>query len=142
MKRSLFNLSHEKLLTCNMGELIPLTIMDASPGDVFRQDTSLLIRTQPLLAPVMHKVDAAIHHWFVPLRVIWEDFENFINQGEDGAQSPTFPTITMPDNAAGGVVVNSLADYLGVPLGENADTTGYEVSALPFRAYASIFNGS
>lgn len=135
MRKSLMPLSHEKLLTCNMGELVPIALMDVSPGDVFRQDTSLLIRTQPLLAPIMHKVDASIHHWFVPLRTVWDDFENFINQGQDGLQQPTFPTITL-DSSAGENDIGSLADHLGIP----DDVTDPEVSALPFRAMADIWN--
>ena len=132
MKRTLFNLSNEKLLTCNMGELIPIFIHDVNPGEIFRHSTSLLVRTQPLLAPVMHKVDASIHHWFVPLRILWEDFEPFINGGEDGQQAPTYPTITLPASNP----VGSLADYLGLSP-EAADGV---VSALPFRAYNLIYN--
>jgi hypothetical protein len=132
MKRSVFNLSHEKLSTFNLGELVPLTIMDVSPGDMFRQNTSMLLRTQPLLAPVMHKVDVSIHHWFVPLRLLWDEFEDFINGGLDGTQDPTFPTIDF----ASGVAESTLGDYFGLPTGVN----NLSVSALPYRAYSFIFN--
>jgi hypothetical protein len=133
MMRSLQNLSHEKLLTCDMGELVPIMRTDVNPGEIWRQDTSLLVRTQPLLAPIMHKVDASIHHFFVPYRTIWEDFENFINGGEDGLQTPVFPTVTLDGTIN---AVGSLADHLGLP----PEPTSLAVSALPFRAYAAIFN--
>jgi len=134
MKRSKFNLSYTKLLTCDMGELVPVGITEVLPGDTVQQATSALIRCSPLLAPVMHPVRVAIHHWYVPHRIIWEDFEDFITGGPDGLDASVFPTITMP--GGGGAAIGSLADYLGVPTGVNS----LEVSALPFRAYAKIWN--
>lgn len=133
MKRSVLNLSNTKLLTCDQGNLVPIGLMDVVPGDRFRHDTSMLIRTQPLFAPVMHKCTATIHHFFVPLRIIWDELEEFQTGGLDGLSEPSFPIVTSP---APGFEVGSLADYLGIPPGIG-DT---EVSALPFRAYALIFN--
>lgn len=145
MRRTLFNLSHERLLTCNLGQLVPICVAELSPGDIWRQHTSALIRLQALLAPVYHKVDVIIEHFFVPYRILWnesqnESWEAFITTGLNGQQTPEFPTITLPNSGAGGVVENSLADYLRIPLGNNADGSGYEVSAFKFRAYAEICN--
>lgn len=134
MKRHKHSLSHYKLLSCDMGELVPIGLTEVLPGDTIQQATSALVRVQPLLAPVMHPVQMRIHHWFVPHRLVWEDWEDFITGGPDGEDDSVFPTITMP--AVGGAAVGSLADYFGVPTGVNS----LEVSALPFRAYALIFN--
>lgn len=134
MKRNKFNLSYTKLLSCDMGELIPIGLTEVLPGDTVQQATSALIRCSPLLAPVMHPVRVAIHHWFVPHRIIWEDWEDFITGGPNGLDASVFPTITMP--GSGGAAIGSLADYLGVPTAINS----LVVSALPFRAYASIWN--
>lgn len=134
MKRSKFNLSYTKLLSCDMGELVPVGLTEVLPGDTVQQATSALIRCAPLLSPVMHPVRVAIHHWYVPHRLVWEDFEDFITGGPTGLDASVFPTITMP--AGGGAAVGSLADYLGVPTAVNS----LEVSALPFRAYAKIWN--
>lgn len=129
-----FNLSHYKNATFNQGYLIPMGLMEVLPGDIFRHKTSMLLRTTPLLAPVMHPVHASIHHWFVPTRLIWEDFEKFITGGEDGDDASVAPTVTV--NTGTGWAVGSLADYFGLPTGVD-DLT---VSALPFRAYNLIFN--
>lgn len=129
-----FNLSHYKNATFNQGYLIPMGCVEVLPGDIFRHSTSLLLRTSPLLAPVMHPVHASIHHWFVPTRLIWEDFEKFITGGEDGDDASVAPTVTI--NSGSGWAVGSLAQYLGLPAGVD-DLT---VSALPFRAYNLIFN--
>lgn len=140
MKKSKYNLSYTHLTSFDMGELVPIGIRLVNIGDVWRMSSSALARFSPLLAPVMHPTHITIHHWFVPLRLIWDEFEDFITGGPDGTSAPVFPTITMPNSGAGGVVAGTLADYLGVPLGYNTDNTGYEVSALPFRAYGDIFN--
>lgn len=133
MKRSKFNLSHYKLLTGNMGNLIPITWYEALPGDTIQQATSMLARVSPLLAPIMHPVRIRLHHWFVPNRLIWEDFEDFITGGPDGTSLPEHPYISLASASEG-----SLHDYLGVP----PDTYGanIQVSALPFRAYNLIYN--
>jgi hypothetical protein len=134
MKRNKFSLSHTNLLSCNQGELIPCGLVEVLPGDSFQQATSALIRVNPLLAPVMHPVHARIHHWFVPHRLVWDDWETFITGGPDGDDASVFPTIACP--ASTGFAVGSLADYLGVPTGIPDE----EVSALPFRAYAMVWN--
>lgn len=140
MKRSKFSLSYYNLLSCDMGELVPIGLTEVIPGDSFQHATSMLIRISPLLAPVMHPVHARIHHFFVPLRLIWDDWEPFITGGPDGMDASTYPTITLTYAAGtpptGNNVVGSLADYLGsVP-----EINNLELSALPFRAYALIFN--
>lgn len=134
MKRSKFSLSNYKLLTCDMGELVPIGLTEVLPGDSIQQSTSALIRCAPMLAPVMHPVRVDISHWFVPHRLVWEDWEKFITGGPDGMDASVFPTVTIGGGT--GAAVGSLADYLGVPTGVN----NIEASALPFRAYDLIWN--
>lgn len=131
MKRSKHSLSHYKLLSLNQGSLVPIGMYEALPGDTIQQATSALLRAAPLVAPVMHPVHAKIHHWFVPYRLLWDSWEDFITGGPDGMDASAFPTVSIASPATG-----SLHDYLGVPTG----TYTVEVSALPYRAYALIFN--
>ena len=128
-KRSKHELSHYKQFTCNQGELIPISVQEVLPGDSFQMSTNALVRLSPLVSPVMHPVHATIQHYFVPYRLIMDDWESFITGGETGTDSTTFPTINITP-ASG-----SLADYFGLPLG-----TAIDVNALPFRAYALIYN--
>lgn len=134
MKRNKHSLSNYKLLSCDQGQLVPIGLQEVLPGDSFRHSTSALIRVSPLVTPVMHPVRARIHHFFVPHRLVWEDWEDFITGGADGLNASVFPTITT--TAGTGYSVGSLGDYLGVP----PTVASLEVSALPFRAYALIFN--
>ena len=134
MKRSKFSLSHTKLFSSDMGQMIPCGMTEVLPGDTVQQSTNMLLRVSPLLAPVMHPVNVRLHHWYVPHRLVFPEFENFITGGPDGFDATVFPTIDMP--GSGGAAVGSLADYLGVP----TDVDDLTVSALPFRAMALIYN--
>ena len=135
MRRNKFSLSNTRLFSCDMGELVPMGLTEVLPGDSFQHSTNMLVRVSPFLAPVMHPVRIRIHHWFVPHRIIWDDWESFITGGDSGFDQSVFPTIQMPANQP---APGTLADYLGVPL--DTATGGLSVSALPFRAYNLIFN--
>jgi len=134
MKRGKFSLSNYKLCTMNMGELVPINLLEVLPGDSIQQATTALIRCAPMLSPVMHPVHVRIHHWFVPHRLVWEDFEDFITGGSDGEDDSVLPLITLGGGT--GAAVGSLADYLGVTPAVN----NLVASALPHRAYALIWN--
>lgn len=133
MKRSKFSLSNYRLATFDMGELVPVGMFEVLPGDTIQHATAMLLRCSPLLSPVMHPVRVRLHHWFVPNRLIWDEWEDFITGGPSGTSAPSYPTCTA---GGGGFAVGSLADYLGVPTG----IASLQVSALPFRAYALIWN--
>lgn len=132
MKRNKHSLSHYKLLTCDQGELVPIGLMEVLPGDTIQQATSALVRMSPMLAPMMHPVRVRIHHWFVPNRIIWDDFEKFITGGPDGNDASVLPyrTISSPLSEGG------LGDYLGLPTGVALGA----VNMLPYRAYALVYN--
>ena len=124
MKRSKHSLSSYKLLSCDMGKLIPIGLTEVLPGDTIQQATSALIRCSPLLAPVMHPVHAKIHHWFVPHRLVWDEWEDFITGGPDGMDASAFPVINL---SAASRAPGTLADHLGVPPGPASGTV--EVSS-------------
>jgi len=139
MRRSKFSLSHYKLLSCDMGELVPIACVEVLPGDSFRHSASALVRVSPLVSPVMHPVEVKIHHWYVPTRIVWPSFENFITGGPDGMDDTVAPFIAWGEGGRTAPAVGELADYLGLPPGlgtGNPQTT----SAVPFRAYAKIWN--
>lgn len=132
-RRSLFSLSHFKLFTGKMGYLYPVACMEALPGDTFQMSTSIFLRFSPMVAPVMTPVTVKVHHWFVPTRLIWEDFEDMITGGPDGTSVP-IPPYFVAD--ADGVESRSVQDYLGIPPG----VPKLEYSALPQRALNLIYN--
>ena len=132
-RRSTFGLSHYRLFSAKMGYIYPIACYEVLPGDTFRQSTSLFLRLAPLVTPVMHPVHVKIHSWYVPYRLLWEDWEDFRTRGPEGTDASEVPYITAP---TGGFPVGSLADYLGIPTG----IEGLTVNAFAFRAYNYIFN--
>jgi hypothetical protein len=85
----------------------------------------------PLASPVMHKIDAYTHYFFVPNRILWNGWEDFITGGEDGYQNPLFPTLNQPNGKG------ELGDYLGLPI---ITDKSIKFSALPTSAYLKIYD--
>lgn len=158
-RRNAFNLSYESKLTLNMGELVPIMCMPVVPGDKFRVKTESLVRLAPLVAPMMHRVNVFTHYFFVPNRLVWNEWEDFITKGVDGDDVPVLPSLRLsPDlvssNPSRFFGDGTLWDYLGLPslkgIGgaefPNPSPNGvtapqnYRVSSLPFRAYQLIYN--
>ena len=133
MKRSKFNLTHTHSTTADAGQLIPFLLQPTLPGDRFRIGLKNFIRCQPMVAPLMHEVYFYTQYWYVPYRILWDNWEDFITGGDNLQASPAFPYVTAP---SGGWQPGSLADYFGFPVKQ----AGIEVSAMPFRAYAEIWN--
>lgn len=146
MKKAKFNLSHERKLSFRMGFLTPILCQEVLPGDSFKlESTEHLMRMAPMIAPPMHRVKASVHHFFIPNRIIWNEWEDFITGGKNGDLMPVHPFITFPSVAAPDRSYNgSLADYFGLPtiaVGSGPTVTNpTKVSALPFRAYQTIYN--
>ena len=134
MKSSIHNLSHSVKFSSKIGQLLPIACFDVVPGDKLRHQITALIRTQPLLAPVMHAVDVDLHVYFTPQRLVWEDSEAFHSGGDDGMDDSEPPYMLSP--ASTGYAKGSLADYLGLPLG----VPNLKHSAEPFRVYNMIYN--
>jgi len=140
--RNTFNLSHEKKLSMNMGDLIPILNQEVLPGDKFRVNSEIFMRLSPMIAPMMHRVNVYTHFFFVPNRIVWENWEDFITGGEDGNSAPVHPYFTMADGNKGYWAKGSLPDYMGIPAQDTITpmTSEQNISALPFRAMAEIYN--
>lgn len=160
--RSVFDLSHEKRFTCDMGQLIPVTYIECVPGDTIKLGMQCVTRFQPMIAPILDSVSLTVHYFFVPSRLLMDnkdDWQTFITGGNDG----TDETISLPlwqfCNSSGlkvdtesnpfsnGVRLGkySLWDYFGLPL--SSDKNFYElgvnansVMGFPQRAYNLIWN--
>lgn len=132
--RSVFDLSYEKKFTCDMGQLIPVMCDEVVPGDFWKIGNQAVIRFQPLVAPVLHEINIYVHYFFVPYRLLWEDWEDFITGGQDGDDATPIiewnPTVT---------TAGSLWDFLGFPVGVNPGATARPVD-FPKRAYNLIWN--
>lgn len=131
--KSVFDLSYEKKFTCDMGQLIPVMCDEVVPGDFIQLGNQAVVRFQPLVAPVLHEIYMYTHYYFVPYRILWPSWEDFISGGVDGDNADTLPTWTPVDNTEG-----SLWDYMGMPVG--VTPTGRLPIAFPMNAYNLVWN--
>lgn len=141
-KLNKFDLSHERKMSMNLGKIVPVAVQEIIPGDRFRWRTELLVRFAPLLAPIMHRVNCYVHCFYVPNRLVWSEWEDFITGGRLGDLFPVSPTLSFSDTTKAAAEPGTLADYMGVPAVPGLGTVSnpLEVSALPFRAYQLIYD--
>lgn len=137
-KRNVFDLSHDVKLSLDMGQLIPIYVEDIVPGDKFRVRTEIMLRFAPMLAPIMHRVNVYTHFFFVPYRLLWKDWEDFITGGRTGTASPVFPRAVVTES--GSVPKGTLFDYLGYPAGQPLPSNNISFSILPFLGYQLIYD--
>lgn len=132
-KRNKFDLTHDVKMSGMMGNLMPCMVAEAVPGDKFNLSCDTMVRFAPLIAPVMHRMDVTVHYFFVPNRILWENWEKFITNEVTGGLPQLQSDTTW--NAS----QQRLGDYLGVPPAP-AGGTAELVNALPFAAYQKIYN--
>ena len=132
-KKNVFDLTHDVKLSAEMGNLTPILTLECVPGDKFELGCESLIRFAPMIAPVMHRMDVSMHYFFVPNRILWQNWEKFIT-GNDEVVAPFITTRTDVQNAA----QKKFLDYLGVP--PNNTFNAQPISALPAAAYQCIYN--
>lgn len=128
LNSNFFDLSHDHKFSTNMGVLYPVMALECVPGDRFRIGCESLIRFQPLIAPVMHRMNVTTHYFFVPNRIMWDGWEDFITGNTDAA----LPTVRLNETRYN---TYPLMDAMGLP--EPSDPE--DVSAFPFAAYQLIW---
>ena len=123
--------------TFNAGDLIPFYLDEILPGDTVSIDTSKVVRMSTLIAPIMDNIYLDTYFFFVPNRIVWNHWKEFMGENTASAWLPsvsyTIPQVTAP---SGGWDVGTIADYMGLPTGVG----NLSVDAMPFRCYCEIFN--
>lgn len=142
IERSIFDRSSGHKTSFNVGELIPFFWDEVLPGDTFNVSTGIVARLQTLLTPIMDNVYMDTYYFFVPNRLCWSHWKEFMGENTDSAWIPTveysMPKIASPDD---GWLVGTIADYMGIPVNVPFNSeNGLMPSALPFRAYSLICN--
>ena len=130
LSRSRFDRSSSYKTTFNVGQIIPFYVDEVLPGDTFSIDTSKVVRMQTLLTPVMDDIFLDTYYFFVPNRLTWSHWKQFMGENTESAWIPSveyeIPQLTAPE---GGWNIGTIADYMGIPTG----VSGLSVNALPFR---------
>lgn len=135
VRRSNFDLSHERKFSCNMGEIVPILVQEVVPGDKFKIDTQHLIRFSPLVSPVMHRINAYVHYFYVPNRLLDPDWEKIIT-GELVQEVPNINVRALDYE----FVSAKLWDHMGLPVGNFFAGGTQKINTMPFRAYFKIWN--
>lgn len=162
-----FDLSFDRIGTYKMGKLYPIICKEMLPGDRFRVRTDSLVRTMPLSSPAFGRLRMYIHYFFVPNRLVWDSWEDFITGGESGEDTHVPPYAQWSDLIGADFQARSKSDgqgnwtykpedglvaafglpaqpYAGSNVVEagvaNGISTTTPVSVLPFRGYRLIWN--
>lgn len=135
MKKTPYNLSHFHNTTSDIGKIIPIACYETLPGDILQQNNSVLVRMTQLNSPVMTPMMISIHSYFVPNRIIWDDWQDFITGGLDGLDASVHPFLDLNGTT---VAQGDLIERLGMANIGSYAAASKPVNALPLRAYQSI----
>lgn len=148
ISRSTFNRPQNILTTFNAGELIPFYVDEVLPGDTFRVRTSAIIRQTTPKYPVMDDAYIDMYYFYVPDRIVWDNFKHFMGEVEETPWMPTkeyaVPQIkiqNLPGLNTGKLPdTGTILDYMGVPTKCVAQNNELDINALPIRGYVKIWN--
>ncbi len=132
--RSKFNRSHVLKTTFDEGKLVPIFVDEVLPGDSFKLKVTTFTRMATPIFPVMDNLYLETFFFFVPMRLIWDNFQKFMGEQENPGDSTDYLIPTVSDCVPSG----SLSDYFGLPLIPQGSSINFNV--LPFRAYWLIWN--
>lgn len=140
---NVFDLSHDRKLTTGWANLVPILTEEVLPGDSFKVRQEIFLRLAPMISPIMHRVNVYVYSFFVPYRIVWDNWTNFITGGERGTDTSVMPRIAITNQLYNNLFVSGgLPDYFGVPTTTRDATlvNGLTINALPFRMYQLIYN--
>lgn len=135
--RSAFDVNHTHKTTFPAGYLIPVFVDEVLPGDSFRVKMHAFARLATAIVPVMDNLILESFFFFVPNRIIWNNWEGFM--GEQHAPTDITDYVTPQVVPTWNDVTGTIYDYMGVTM-NGAVAGSVSVNALPFRAYNLIYD--
>jgi len=138
--RSAFNIQKAHKTTFDAGFLVPIYVDEVLPGDTFNLRMTAFCRLATPLFPVMDNLHLDSFFFFVPNRLVWNNWQRFMGE-RDTPNASTSYTIPQKTSSAGGYAVGTIYDHMGLPTeGQVASTATVTHSALWLRAYNLIWN--
>lgn len=136
VRRSRFDLSHKVLTSANVGTLYPFMCREVLPGDSWDIKSNFVSRlSSSFIKPIMDNLFLDMYHFFVPSRLCYDNWSEVFGENKNGAWAPATETL-VPMMKNQSVECGTIGDYLGLPVGNISG----EISILPFRAFALIYN--
>lgn len=136
MARSQFDRSHTVKDTYDFDYLTPIYVDEVLPGDTINMNLSTFQRLATQKVPIMDNLYIDYFFFFVPNRLVWDNWEKFNGAQDNPGDSIDFVIPTITTTAVTGESVGSIFDKYGIPTG----IPGLVINALPFRCYKKIFN--
>lgn len=139
IQRSSFNRSHTYKTAFDSNYLIPFFVDEVLPGDTFNLKASLFGRLSTPAVPIMDNLYLDTFFFFVPTRLVWDNWQRFNGEQKNPDDSTDFLVPTVDCDGTSG----SIYDYFGIPYLEGngaSEGSTIEVNSLPFRAYNLIWN--
>lgn len=138
--RSAFMRESTYKTTLDAGYLYPIYVDEVLPGDQFNYSATMFGRLATPLVPIMDNLHLDSFFFFVPCRLVWDNFVKMMGEQNNPGDSISYvvPTVTSP---VAGYVALTLQDYMGLPTVGQV-TAGQTVThnTLPLRCYNLIWN--
>jgi len=141
--RSKLPRSHGNKFTFDAGYLVPCFVDEVLPGDTFNLKMHAFARLATPLKPFLDHMFLESFFFFVPTRLVWNNWQKFCGELVDPADLGTDYTVpTMANIGGAGYTIGSLGDYMGLPTGiaQAGAPANWTHQTLPFRAYNLIYN--
>ncbi|WNK13510.1 MAG: major capsid protein [Microvirus sp.] len=138
--RSRFNMQKALKTTFDSGLLVPILCEEILPGDSVRLKATLFGRLATPLVPVMDNLYLDTQFFFIPNRLVWENWQRFMGEQDAPTDSTSYSVPSMVSQA-GGYPPLSLFDYFGLPVAGQVGAAGtVPHSVLPLRGYNLVWN--
>ena len=139
--RSKFDSQKSYKTTFDSGYLIPVYVDEVLPGDTINLQMTAFARLATPLFPIMDNMHLDSFFFFVPNRLVWENWQKFMGERYPDPDSSIDYTVPETTSPAGGYAVNSLQDYMGLPTaGQITGSNTVTHCAFWTRAYNLIWN--
>jgi len=139
--RSRFDSQKAYKTTFDSGYLVPVYCDEVLPGDTFNLKMTAFARLATPLFPIMDNMYLDTFFFFVPNRLIWENWQKFMGERTPDPDSSIDYVVPITTSPAGGYAVGSLQDYMGLPtVGQIGGAATVEHCSFWPRAYNLIWN--
>lgn len=140
ISRSIIDRDNTLLTSFSAGKLVPIYLDEVLPGDTVTMDMSMVCRMATPLYPVMDTAWIDVHWFFVPARLLWDNWKYFMGESPDAWDSDINRVVPTDSPEQDG---KDFYSYAGLPFGHvpgNTQAENFVVNALPRRAYQLIWN--
>ena len=149
ISRSRFERKSQHKTSFNLGDIVPIYVDEVLPGDTRSLDLAALVRMSTPIAPIMDNIYLDLYAFFVPNRLVWDHWKEFMGENRTSAGIPavqySVPGLELDAGGVGTLPGNALLTYMGLPasilqIDNRSVETKFFVSALAFRGYYLIYN--